>query len=196
MIKIEKWLKNGWNLYKDNFRGLFFLYVIYITVGLLTRYMPLLSLVVMPSFFGSIIIITLRKIRSKDQEKVFFWDFNDLFSGYAFFFPLLISSMLVGLFILLGVIAFIIPAIIVASFYLFAVPIIVDQKMDFWGAMETSRKRVMGNLLGFIILTLTLFSLIIIGTAFLGIGILITLPISINTLVYAYLDVFEDAIMQ
>ncbi|MFH1429359.1 MAG: hypothetical protein ABIH39_06415 [Candidatus Margulisiibacteriota bacterium] len=186
MVQIEKWLKDGWVLYRDNFLNFISIYAIYILAGLVAQKVLMLHLIIMPPLFGSIIIITLQKIRGTEI------DVKNMTLGFSFFLPLLISSSIIGLGIFLGMIFFVIPGLIVYALYIFTVPLIVDQKLDFWPAMEASRKKIMEDPFGFIIFGTMLMALIILGVLVLGVGMLLTMPVAINALVYAYIEVFDQ----
>ena len=184
MIHIEQWLKDSWNLYKDNLLNVLSLYAVYLLAGLIAQKIPFLSLLVMPPLFGSLIIITLQKIRGTEI------DLRNMSSGFSFFLPLLLSSVLIGFFVFLGFLVLIIPGIIVSALYIFTIPLIVDQKMDFWEAMETSRKKVMEDAFGFIIFAILLMALVVLGPITMGVGLMGTMPLTVNALAYAYIDVF------
>ena len=75
--------------------------------------------------------------------------------------------------------------------YSLTLPLIVDAKMDFWEAMETSRKVVGQNFFSFFGLYLVLVIILIVGTIFTcGLALLAMLPY-INTVIFAaYNDIF------
>jgi len=186
LLNIEKWLKDGWTLYKDNWQNFLGAYAIYTLIGLLAQKTGPLLLFIMPPFFGSLFIITFQCIRTKNI------DMKEMLTGLYYYNPLLLVSTLVGILSFMGFMLFIIPGIIISVLYLFAVPLIIDGKLNFWEAMEVSRKKVMENLGGYLIFGLLLMALIVLGAITMGVGILITMPIAINTLCFAYLDVFEE----
>ncbi|MFC1478298.1 hypothetical protein ACFL57_02445 [Candidatus Margulisiibacteriota bacterium] len=186
MVQIEKWLKDGWELYKDNFLNFISIYAIYILAGLIAQRILMLHLIIMPPLFGSLLIITLQKIRGTEINV------KNMTLGFSFFLPLLISSAVIGLLVFFGLIFFIIPGLIISALYVFTVPLIVDRKMEFWPAMEASRKKVMEDPFGFIIFGIMLMALIILGVLVFGVGMLLTMPVAVNALTYAYLDVFDQ----
>ena len=59
-----------------------------------------------------------------------------------FFVPLLLLSLIAGLFISIGTILLIIPGVYLGVAYLFATCLVVDRRLDFWPAMELSRRTV------------------------------------------------------
>jgi hypothetical protein len=84
-----------------------------------------------------------------------------------------------------------IPAIFVFTFYIFTPILIVIAKMNFWSAMETSRKLVLANYLG-IFGFVTAFTIInFIGLAFLCLGLAITLPLTFAATFILYTKLIE-----
>jgi len=70
------------------------------------------------------------------------------------------------------------------------VPLVMDQRLDFWSAMELSRKVVTRHwwkLFGF---TIVLALLSMGGLLACGVGIFVTVPVAIAALMYAYEDIF------
>jgi hypothetical protein len=74
--------------------------------------------------------------------------------------------------------------------WIFAFPLIMDRRMDFWPAMEASRKTVMANLGTMTGLLLVGILLGLIGVLACCIGIFFTLPIFYGAVAYAYEDLF------
>jgi uncharacterized membrane protein len=154
--------------------------------GLFVQKVPMVPLLVMPPLFGSLVLITLQKIRGQGLEV------SEILKGFNYFLPLLFASVVIGVFVFLGFLFLIIPGIIISAFYIFTVPLIVDRGLDFWQAMEQSRLKAMEDIFGMLIFSLMLIALIVLGAIFLGVGLLVTMPIAVNTLVFAYLDLFGE----
>ena len=194
MLPIDKWLKQSWFLYKEDFLkfsalyGLYFIVAFFLQKFLLTQpQIIMLSVLFLSSnlFQASLIIITINKIKKQEI------DLKNIFYGFQFLIPITLFSVIVACFFLIGIWLFVIPALLVSAAYIFTIPLIVDKQLNFWEAMEASRQKAFANYLGVILLSALLFSLKIIGgIAFFGIGLLLTFPITINTLCYAYLELF------
>ena len=69
-------------------------------------------------------------------------EFRDFFAGFQYFLPLLLLSLVAGLFIGIGTLLLIIPGVYLAVAYMFASYLVVDRRLDFWPAMELSRRTV------------------------------------------------------
>lgn len=64
------------------------------------------------------------------------------FAYFKYSLPILIAAFLSSLLVILGFLLFVIPGIYLSVAYIFTVPLIIEKDMDFWQAMETSRKAV------------------------------------------------------
>ena len=103
-------------------------------------------------------------------------EFRDFFSGFQYFLPLLLLSLVAGLFIGIGTILLIIPGVYLAVAYLFASYLVVDRRLDFWPAMELSRRTVNPRWFGYFAFVLLLALLNLAGAIALGLGLLVTIP--------------------
>jgi hypothetical protein len=113
---------------------------------------------------------------------------QDFFSGFGnYFVPALLSSLLIILFSLIGLIFFIVPGLVILAMYMFTFHYIVHGGQDFWEAMESSRKLVSRDYFGFV-----LFALVLLTINFLGVvtvvGVLVSLPVTAFALTAAYFD--------
>ena len=104
--------------------------------------------------------------------------------------PLLLLSLVAGLFIGIGTLLLIIPGVYLAVAYLFASYLVVDRRLDFWPAMELSRLTVNPRWFGYFAFLLLLALLNLAGAIALGVGLLVTIPLSFCTVTAAYADLF------
>jgi uncharacterized membrane protein len=112
-------------------------------------------------------------------------------SGFLWsYFPqtgkLFLGYLLMGL----GFMLLIIPGIYLSVAYVFAMPLIADKKMGVWQALETSRKTISKHWFSYAGLILMLSLVNLLGVISLGIGLIWTIPWSINSLGVAYRDAF------
>lgn len=112
----------------------------------------------------------------------------DFQSAFSCFFPSLVAGLLILLFSFLGLIFFLVPGLVIFSMYLFTFHFILDDGEDFWTAMESSRKLVARDYLGFSLFTLVLLGINCLGVLFLGIGIILTLMLTSLAVTVAYRD--------
>ncbi|MBX3748878.1 MAG: DUF4339 domain-containing protein [Opitutaceae bacterium] len=186
-LDIGSCLERGWNLLKANFWPLVGTTFVLVAVMMIAQSIPflglLVSLLLTGVFYGGLYFYYLKKVRGQPAE------LGDAFAGFSLaFLPLMLASLVVTLLTTLGLLLLILPGIYLAVSYVFVYLLIVDHKLEFWCAMEVSRRVVTAQwwrmfglvLLGTIIAVLGVIGLII--------GIFITIPIAIGAITYAYED--------
>ena len=117
-------------------------------------------------------------------------EFRDFFTGFQYYVPLLLLSLVAGLFIGIGTILLIIPGVYLAVAYMFASYLVVDRRLDFWPAMELSRLTVTPRWFGYFAFMLLVALLNLAGAIALVVGLLVTIPLSFCTVTVAYADLF------
>jgi uncharacterized membrane protein len=115
--------------------------------------------------------------------------FNDFFQGFNKFLPIFLTSLVSGILTALGFVLLILPGIYLAVAYLFAQPLVIDKSADFWQAMETSRKLITKKWFSFFGLMIMIFLLNVAGAILLGVGLLVTIPLSVCIIAAAYEDI-------
>ncbi len=116
--------------------------------------------------------------------------FENLLSGFKIFLPTMVLSMLVGLLTSIGFILLIIPGIFFIIIYIFAMPLVVFDKIDFWPAMESSRVIIMKNMKDALVFILAIVGINLLGILAFGIGIFFTIPLSYAIIYVAFKDIY------
>lgn len=195
-INIGKWLSQGWQLFVSDLSKFIVLTGIYLAIILV-----LSSSIIGPFLvYGPLSIgfywIVFEKIRGKDIK------LGDITYGFNFFVPAFIIGILqiIGLLVIIPCfiisalflqtmgLLLIIPSFIISAIYLFTYPLILEKKLDFWEAMEKSRKVVLPNLFELTIFIIVLAFIAFCGFMCLGIGLLIAVPLIFTSTAYAYCD--------
>lgn len=132
-----------------------------------------------------IILLGLTKISLKlrDREKV---EFANLFDSFNVLGPFLIAGILVGLAIGLGTVLLVIPGIIVAIKFWFTGYLVYDEKL---GPIEAIKRSIfITNGYGFelFLFGMLLFGINVLGFICLGVGILVSGPVTILAAAYVY----------
>jgi uncharacterized membrane protein len=136
-------------------------------------------------FNGGLYLYYLRLIRGEES------DLSDAFSGVTrSFVPLLLLGLVMGTLIILGFVLCIIPGLYLSVSWYFAMALVVDKNMNFWEAMELSRKAVSKHWFTMFALILVLGLVGAVGICGFCIGIFVTVPIASIALMYAYEDIF------
>jgi len=187
-LPLGNYIKIGWELFKQYPSGFVGFCLVNVVIHLALHTLPRVSWLVSaglsaPLFMGNFIVSA--KLLQRQTPA-----FRDFFSGFYFFWPLFLLSLVVSVFIGIGVILLIIPGVYLAIAYLFASCLVVDRRLDFWPAMELSRLTVNPRWFGYFAFTLLLTLLNLAGALPLGLGLLVTIPWSFCAVTAAYADLF------
>jgi uncharacterized membrane protein len=187
-LPLGNYLKGGWELFKKypgGFAGFFLLFII---IHLILHFIPfvgwLVAAVISPALIAGNFIVSAKLIQNQTPE------FRDFFAGFNFFLPLLLTGLLTSALVGLGMLLLLAPGIYLMVGYAFASYAVVDRRLDFWQAMELSRRTV--NPLWFSVFGLILLLLLINlgGALLLGLGLLVSVPLTTCTLTVAFADLF------
>ncbi len=116
-------------------------------------------------------------------------EFADLFTGFNYFVPTLVASLVISLFVSVGTMLCIIPGLIVAAMYKFTYLFIVDKRMDFWPAMQASHDVVKNDYFGFTMFMLLIILIDCLGALCLIVGVFVAIPVSIAAITIAYREI-------
>jgi len=94
-------------------------------------------------------------------------------------------------FTILFYVIFTIPSLLVFTLYIFVPILIVVTRMNFWSALEVSRKLVLGNFIGVFGFVIGFTLINIVGLLFLGIGTLFTIPFTFAATFVLYTKLIE-----
>lgn len=186
-VRSGAYLRRGWELFRDDFAGcVAFAALLTAGTAILAR-IPVLgafvSVLASPLWAG-FYPYALRRLQGKPAG------FSDFFGSTAFYVPLLLGGLVSGVLVGVGLALLIVPGLYLAVAYLFCFPLVVDRGLDFWGAMETSRKVVTRRWFGFAGFFLLLVLINLAGAALFFVGLFATVPISFFAIAAAYEDVF------
>ncbi len=187
-IRTGFYLKAGWELFKQNALEYVGFSVVFILVLIALNKLPglgqVLTTVLATPLWSGLIVVALKSLQQQPIE------INDFGKGFAYFLPLFLYGIVSSVIISIGFVLLILPGIYFAVGYLFPAWLIIDRKMDFWPAMELSRKTMQKRffeVFGFcLILLLINFG----GLLLLGLGFFVTLPYTFCVLTVAYRDIF------
>lgn len=98
----------------------------------------------------------------------------------------IVASFLIGVLATVGLILCIIPGVIAIFLTFWTLQFVIDQNRDPIGAIKSSYQAISSNWGTLLLLALALFGLNILGAIPFGLGLLITVPLSIIASTYAY----------
>jgi uncharacterized membrane protein len=182
---VGEYFRRGWKIFEKNAGGFIAYVLLFILISAVSAFIPFAPLLISGPLLAGFFIVSHRISKGEAHE------FNTFFRGFDFFVPLLLYTLISGIFIALGFIALIVPGIYLAVSYSFAPMFIVFGKMEFWDAMEYSRKLITRNWWSLFGLMLLLFLLNIAGTLLLFVGLLFTIPLSYCILYAAFEDIVK-----
>ena len=134
-------------------------------------------------------IFTMKKLMGRPAELA------DLFTGFNYFVPTLVASILIGIFVFCGTLLCVIPGLVVAAMYKFTYLFIVDKRMDFWPAMQASHAVVKRDYAGFTLFLILMALVNILGALCCIVGLLVSIPVTFAAITVAYKEIvgFEQA---
>ena len=187
-LPLGGYLKTGWGLFMQYPGGFVGFCLLNLVIQAALRVIPFVGpvaafAVTTPLFMGNF-IVSAKLLQGQTPE------FRDFFAGFQYYLPLLLLSLVAGLVIGIGTVLLIIPGIYLAVAYLFASYLVVDRRLDFWPAMELSRLTVNPRWFGYFAFVLLLALLNLAGVIALGVGLLVTIPLSFCTVTAAYAELF------
>lgn len=177
-VEIGSCLSRSWNLLTQHF---WLIVGAAFVLGLIQGAVGLLAGVCM----GGLYFLLLKLIRGERAE------FGDAFAGFSLaFLQLFLAGLISSLLTCAGLLLCLLPGIYLAVAWIFALPLVIDKKMDFWPAMELSRKVVHRHWWVFFGLLLVNVLICLLGLAACIIGVFIAQPVAFGALAYAYEDIF------
>jgi len=183
-------LGRAWELYQSRFIVCFgaTAVIILLSVGLGSIHSigAVVHAVLGFALWGGLQFMFLRLIRGQTA------DVGDAFAGFkGSLVALMLASLVAHVLTGIGFILLILPGLyLLTVWWMFTPMLIIDRQLDFWPAMELSRKTVNRNwwpCFGLLLLTLLIA---LAGAVVCGVGLFFTLPISLITIGFAYERLF------
>ncbi|MBD2002060.1 MULTISPECIES: hypothetical protein [Cyanophyceae] len=189
-VKISEYIGSGWKTFKKNpggFVGFTLVAIlINIAIAIVSQSVPLesfISLLISGPLNAGFLIVAFKLLKNRATT------FGDFFRGFNNYLPLFLVSLVSSVVIAIGFLLLIIPSIYLAVAYIFALPLVLEKKMSFWDGMELSRKLISKQWFSFLGFALVLVLLNLAGVLLLGVGLLVTIPISTCAIAAAYADI-------
>lgn len=199
-FKMGQYFSRGWELFKRNaLQFIGFTLLVVVVLGGLSFLLPyplgsgnvdegqtggnIISNILLTLLTPGFYIVAFQIARNRATS------FSDFFKGFNRALPILLISIVSGFLILLGTLCLILPGIYLSVAYMLGMPLLLDKHLDFWPALETSRKLVTKKWFTFFGFSLLLSLLNVLGLIVVGIGLLVTIPLTFCTIAAAYEDI-------
>jgi len=186
-VNTSDYVQKGWEMFKEHvgeFVGFTLLvFAISLASAKLEALGSLLFSALAAPLYAGYSIAAFRLINGQSLQ------FSDFFRGFNYFLPLFLAGLASGIIVSVGFMLLIIPGIYLAIGYMLATFLIIDYRMEFWQAMETSRKIVTKNWFAFFVLAIVLALINLLGTLALGVGLLISAPVTACAAAIAYKEI-------
>jgi predicted Ser/Thr protein kinase len=110
------------------------------------------------------------------------------------FLHLFLAGFVTSMLTWLGFLCLILPGIYLLIAWMFTLPLVMDKQLDFWSAMELSRKVVTKHWFKFFGFGIVMMLLTFAGVLALVVGVFVMSPLILGALMYAYEDVFGGVV--
>jgi uncharacterized membrane protein len=179
MVEVHagRWISEGWALVTADLGNYVLLALIFLVLS------SAVPVILQGPMIAGLHIFTMKKLMGRRAE------FADLFTGFNYFVPTLVASIVIGLFVFAGTLACIIPGLVVAAMYKFTYLFIVDKRMDFWPAMQASHAVVKRDYAGFTLFLILMALVNILGALCCIVGLLVSIPVTFAAITVAYKEI-------
>ena len=187
IVNIQDYIRQGWEMFKQHV-GEFVGFTLIVFVASVVSS----KLAFAGSFIVSAVVSSLTAGYSIAAFKLMSgqrFEFADFFKGFNYFLPLFLASLAASFLVCVGLLLLLIPGIYLAVSYMFATFFIIDYRMEFWQALETSRKIISQNWFAFFGFSFALFAINLLGVLAFGVGLLVTIPVTVCAAAIAYKEI-------
>jgi uncharacterized membrane protein len=203
-FSIQESLLFGWEILKNNFWFIFWLEMIMLGLNMTPNVADYLfkgrTGMEVSLLATSAIFFVLQLIANLGMIKIFIGlhdkkegrNIADLLLGVNYFFKYVLAGIVYGLIVLAGFILLIIPGIIWSIKYQFFVYFILDKNMSPMEALRMSAKITDGHKMDLFLFSCAAMVVNLIGFLALGIGLVVTIPVTSIALIYIFRKLSAD----
>ena len=186
-VDIGSCLRRGWGLIRSNVWPIIGITALVLVLANSVN-STLVGLAIGGPLMGGLWLYLLKQARGEQATA------DTAFSGFRIAFADLFLASLVTLVLMtLGFVCLLLPGFYLAVAWMFTLPLVIDLRLDFWSAMELSRKVVTRHWWKFFAFWLVLLLVKFSGALACGVGLLFTAPLAMAAAVFAYEDIFGPA---
>jgi hypothetical protein len=186
-VNVSEYIRQGWEMFQQNIGEFIGFTLIIFAISAVSTLLSNGGSVVVSSLavplYAGFGIAAFKRMSGQQLQ------FSDFFNGFKYFLPLFLAGLAIELLVTVGLLLLVLPGLYLAVGYTFTMFLVIDYRMEFWQAMETSRKIVTTQWFAVFWLVIVLFLLNIFGAVALGIGLLVTVPVTSCAVAIAYKDI-------
>ncbi len=190
-LDIGRALSRGMTLVSENLGLTIGATWIAIVLAACVHFVPLLGWIAAiflgPALFGGLQFLLIRRLRGQEVSV------GDLFAAFntsSTIIQMAIGGLVIGVFVGLGMMLLVLPGVYLAIGYTFTLPLILDKQLEFWPAMELSRRVVHRHWFSVFFVVLLSAIVAMLGILAVLVGLLVTVPIAFAAPMVAYEDLF------
>lgn len=181
-LNISNCLNRGWNLLTSDFWPIVGVCALIWLISKVAN-SSIVGIIIGAPVAGGLWVYFLNRIRGLPAT------LETAFSGFKIaFLQLVLAGVVTKALTLLGFLL-ILPGIFLWVAWMFTLPLVVDKGLDFWSAMETSRKIITRHWWKFFWFFIVLLLIHVVGVACCYVGMFVAIPLCLAALAYAYEDV-------
>lgn len=182
---IEHCLGRGWDMVRSRFWLTVGACIVVWLILALSVAVPFAPLLLVGPLTGGLMAMFLKIGRGQPAGMA------DVFSGFGpRFLPLMLAGLVGTLLTSVGWVLCLLPGLYLWVAWQFAYLLVIDRGLDFWPALETSRRVITNHWWHMLGLLIVCWLLNLLGTLLCLVGVLVTTPIIVGAIVQAYESTF------
>lgn len=180
----KRYLQDGWALFSANIKPFSIAgFICFVIVGI-GMIVPPIPIIAGGLLIGGIFILIMNAAEGEEL------DIKQMGELPKILWPLLFMGVISHILIGIGFFVLIVPGIFLWGCYMFSYLIFLDKGIDFWSAMEQSRKFGFENRKDILILALIISAINLLGAIPFGLGLIVTIPLTACIVAEAYDGLF------
>jgi tRNA A-37 threonylcarbamoyl transferase component Bud32 len=186
-LDIGRCVSRGWSLVLESPFSIIFVTLIVLVLKQVLC-ISVAGIIAVGPLTGGLWLYYLKKIRGEPSG------IGVAFSGFSIaFLQLFLVWVVAFVLLVIGFLCLVLPGVYLTIAWIFAPVLVIDQGLAFGAAMKLSRRTVSRHWWKFLGFLIVLSVLNMAGAACFGVGTLLTIPLSLAAMAYAYEDIFRPA---
>ena len=182
-LRGQAYLRQAWDLFKRD-PGVYIVFtVLFVSILAASSLIPMSQLLIATPLAAGFYIVAKKQLMGESYQ------FKDFFDGFQLFVPLVMAGVITSILVSVGILCLLLPGIYLVVSYSYTNFFILEHQMSPWQAMEASRKLLTKQWWDFLAFGLLLGLVNFVGILCLGVGIFVTIPVTILAVYISFRDV-------